>query len=317
MRLTPQEREKLNQADINSYEPAVEQLCKHAIIRNLAVSTRDNYVGYAKRYFSYLKVYRDGVPFEKTTYDDCREFVLYLITQQMAPKTINCYISTMAKLYYCVRHEYFDTSEVPYQKIDIHIPHAITPADFCRLYAVCSNSLEKAFICLLFCSGVRVNEALEMRFMDIRRQKHFIYIGPSKGRQERLTLIGDNALKELERYYYDLYGKRHVDSTSYIFMKHNRNGQLVRLTYEDARLILKRLTESACLQDRGYTLHTFRHGFAVELYRRTKDPMLLATLLGHKHLSATETYVRLAAVNSILDNSIPNPLDTVLNENKH
>jgi site-specific recombinase XerD len=95
-------------------------------------------------------------------------------------------------------------------------------------------------------------------------------------------------------------------------MKKIRSGDIVPMTYEDARLLFKKIIDRAGLQNRAYTLHSVRHGFALEIYRNTKDLMLVATLLGHKHLDATAVYVRLASVYRIREESIENPLDIAL-----
>ena len=314
MRLEDAERAKLNAADINAYTQVLNTLKTHAIIANLSPTTQRDYEGYAKRFFAYLVVYRNGVSFDQVTYEDCRAFVFYLIEHKIAPRTINCYISTLVKLYYCVRHEQFDNREVPYQKLDVHLPHPVSLADFAAMYAACQSNFERAFICLLYSSGMRVSEALSARFQDIRRAENLIYVGPSKGRCDRVTLISSIALQAIEAYYKDFYkplGGAAPDAR--IFQKLNRYGELVPMTYEDARALLKRLLKATHLQDKGYTLHSFRHGFVVELYRKTNDLMLVTTLMGHKHLNATEIYVKLASVYKIQEKRIPNPLDAALN----
>ena len=314
MRLNAEERNKLIAADISTYQTVIETLQTHTIIANLAESTRNNYAGYAKRFFSYLVVYRNTVPFEQVSYDDCREFVLYLVNQGVAARTVNCYISTLVKLFYCVRHESFDTREVPYRKVDIRLPNALTPNDFLALYSACTTDFEKALLCVLFSSGMRISEVLAAKFSDIKRNDLLIRVGPGKGRQERNTLLSQKAIEALEVYYRNFY--RDCDKPtpdSLIFMKKDKNQKPVPVSYEDTRILLKKLVEKAGLQEKGYTLHSFRHGFAIELYRATNDVMLVSSLLGHKHLSATEIYVRLAAVYTIQEKKILNPLDAALN----
>lgn len=313
MRLEDEEKKKLNEADISSYLPDIEVLRTHATLANLSEGTRNDYVGYAKRIFSYLVVYRNAVPFKEASYDDFRQFILYLVQQKCAARTINCYISTLVKLFYCVRHESFNNHEIPYQKVDRLLPKAVSSADFLILYRACLLPVEKALLCVLFSSGMRIREALSVKFSDIRRAELRIYVAPGKGREDRFTLVSQSALKALEIYYRDLYkGRLRPEADSVIFMKKIRSGDIVPMTYEDARLLFKKIIDRAGLQNRAYTLHSVRHGFALEIYRNTKDLMLVATLLGHKHLDATAVYVRLASVYRIREESIENPLDIAL-----
>lgn len=315
MKLPKSEREKLKHADIRAYQPALDTLSSHAVIQNLAPSTRTNYLSNAKRFFAYLTVYRKGVPMEEVTYEDCRAFVLYHVQYGMEPRTINTYISTMVKLFYCVRHDRFNNCEVPYQKTEKHLPSVITTSVFTALYAVCESSFEKALICFLFCTGMRISELLACRFCDINRAELKVYVGPSKGRHDRYTLLSEKALQVLEGFYRDLYGF-HTKASSdwYVFAKQAPDGNYMPITYYDARKVMLRLTEKANLQGKGYTLHSFRHGFATELYRNTNNLVLLAELLGHRSLNATRIYVELAAIDYVHDNHISNPLDSVVFE---
>ena len=313
MRLEDEERKKLNHADITPYMSDIETLRTHATLANLSEGTRNDYVGYAKRIFSYLVVYRDAIPFKDACYEDFRQFILYLVQQKSAARTINCYISTLVKLFYCIRHESFNKQEIPYQKVDRFLPKAVSPEDFLILYRACRLPVERALLCMLFSSGMRIRETLSAKFSDIRRAELRIYVAPGKGREDRYTLISQHALDMLEIYYRDLYkGMPRPAADSRIFMKKNRNGEIVPVTYEDTRALLRKIVERAGLQGRNYTLHSFRHGFALEIYRNTRDLMLVSTLLGHKHLDATAIYVRLAAVYKIREENIENPVDIAL-----
>jgi integrase/recombinase XerC len=44
--------------------------------------------------------------------------------------------------------------------------------------------------------------------------------------------------------------------------------------------------------DRHLTVHSIRHTFAMNLYRKTGDLRLVQTALGHRHISTTEIYAR-------------------------
>jgi site-specific recombinase XerD len=44
--------------------------------------------------------------------------------------------------------------------------------------------------------------------------------------------------------------------------------------------------------DRHLTVHSLRHTFAMNLYRKTGDLRLVQTALGHRHISTTEIYAR-------------------------
>jgi len=47
----------------------------------------------------------------------------------------------------------------------------------------------------------------------------------------------------------------------------------------------------------GYSLYSLRHSKATETYLKTKDPFIVANLLGHKSLESTKVYIHLAQLN--------------------
>jgi integrase len=49
----------------------------------------------------------------------------------------------------------------------------------------------------------------------------------------------------------------------------------------------KILLKKAGLQDQGFTFHSLRHSFATELFRRSKHPKIVQSLLGHSSITQT------------------------------
>ena len=80
------------------------------------------------------------------------------------------------------------------------------------------------------------------------------------------------------------------------------------------RSIFKRVRNAAGLAGSGYTPHSCRHYFALQIYLQKHDLLLVKCLLGHKSLNATEIYLRLAATSVVRDEGYVNPLTKLLKE---
>ena len=71
---------------------------------------------------------------------------------------------------------------------------------------------------------------------------------------------------------------------------------------------------AAGLSGHGYTPHSCRHYFALQIYLQKRDLLLVKELLGHKSLNATEVYLQLAAVPVMKQENYVNPLTLALSE---
>jgi integrase/recombinase XerC len=152
------------------------------------------------------------------------------------------------------------------------------------------SARDKAMLEVLYSSGIRVSELVELTFDDIDLQEGILRVR-GKGRKERLTPIGSQAIRALQRYF-DL---RQVDHrcqqsthAGNIFL--NKHGE--PLSTRSVRRKLDKYLES-CGLDKGISPHTLRHSFATHLLNNGADLRSVQELLGHQSLSTTQVYTHL------------------------
>jgi integrase/recombinase XerC len=151
------------------------------------------------------------------------------------------------------------------------------------------SARDKSMLEVLYSSGIRVSELVELEMGDLDLQEGVLRVR-GKGRKDRLTPIGSQAIKALQRYF----ELRSVDSKSQgshinrVFL--NKHGE--PLSTRSVRRKLDKYLVSAGL-DPGISPHTLRHSFATHLLNNGADLRSVQELLGHQSLSTTQIYTHL------------------------
>ena len=153
---------------------------------------------------------------------------------------------------------------------------------------------------LLYGCGFRVGEVLKLRVRDVDLNQGVITVRQGKGRKDRLVPPA-LALVDRLRKYAARFENRPPDAA---FFPGAKGGPLsLRTVYTLFRRLLLQCGIPHAGRGKGPRIHDARHLFAVRALRRwyrdgedldAKLP-LLATYLGHQHLSGTQRYLHLTA----------------------
>lgn len=150
---------------------------------------------------------------------------------------------------------------------------------------------DRAILEILYSSGLRINELVNMRIRDIDFSNGVIHIF-GKGKKERLVPLGSYAIESLERY---LEARQKAgqsnEHTAHLVL--NMRGQ--RLTDRSIRRHLCRYARKAGLGYKKVSPHTLRHSFATHLLDRGADLRSVQELLGHKNVTTTQIYTHVTA----------------------
>lgn len=142
-----------------------------------------------------------------------------------------------------------------------------------------------ALLAMLYRSGCRISEALELRLVDVDVHEATIRIRRAKGGKGRTVPIDADCVAVLERW---LVHRR--------ALKARRIDPLfctlgVRtMASRDVRELMPRLAKRANI-DRRVHAHAFRHTFATELVREGVPMVQVCKLLGHRSVQTTAEYL--------------------------
>ena len=148
---------------------------------------------------------------------------------------------------------------------------------------------DHAIIVLLYSSGLRVSELVNLRLQDISlRQRTMRILG--KGKKERIVPFSNFALTAINDYLNNcrnfILHKNQIDKPcNSLFL--NSSGET--LTERGVQYILKKIEEKT-----GVNLdlhpHKMRHTFATHLLEKGADLRTIQEILGHSSLETTQVY---------------------------
>jgi len=146
---------------------------------------------------------------------------------------------------------------------------------------------DKAILELLYATGVRCSELVNIRLSDIDMENKTIRI-KGKGKKERMVLFGKKAKEKIQEYCSQERTRlRHHDEQLFLNYRHEA------LTSRSIQRIIQ-MFRSFLNIERPITPHKIRHSFATHLLNQGADLRTVQELLGHQTLASTEKYTHVS-----------------------
>ena len=149
---------------------------------------------------------------------------------------------------------------------------------------------DKAMLELLYATGIRVSELINLDLSHVNTSAGFIRVGEEK---ERIIPLYPAAVKALRVYIAELRPQMIADpQQKSLFV--NMNGE--RMSRQGFWKIIKSYQEKAGIQ-KQITPHTLRHSFAAHLLENGADLRSIQEMLGHSDISSTQIYAQIVKQN--------------------
>ena len=148
---------------------------------------------------------------------------------------------------------------------------------------------ERLIIELLYSTGIRVSELVNIKIKDIKIKENQINI-LGKGNKERIVLFGEKA-KEIIKIYLNTYKDEFKGNISNQYLLINKKGK--QLTTNKVELIVKDVLRKSALKINIFP-HTLRHTFATHMLDSGADLKSVQELLGHENLKTTAIYTHIS-----------------------
>jgi site-specific recombinase XerD len=175
------------------------------------------------------------------------------------------------------------------------LPNVLSKEETFRLIELTTNLKHKTLLALIYSSGLRISEAINMKIADIDSQRMLIHVKNAKGKKDRYTLLSTKVLGLLKEYY-TIYKPK-------IFLFEGQYGE--QYSSRSAQSVLHQSAKKAGIT-KQISLHTLRHSFATHLLENGTDLRYIQELLGHSSPKTTMIYTH---VSSTSLKNIINPFD--------
>ena len=249
--------------------------------KNLSSNTVKNYLIDLNQFFSNN--------FSNTQIDkEFEAFISKLRKNNLSLSSINRKVSVIKNFFKFLQSEkivdQINLDKFESLKNSKKIPKAITKSQIDEIFNSLNNSKSRnskvytMVLRLMFLSGLRVSEALNLRWSDLNINDFSLNIY-GKGSKERKVYLTQDFSKQLF----------HLKSDS-IFIFHIKNKPI------STRTINKFLNDSFKngIIKKSLSSHTFRHSFATTMLENNADIRHIQKLLGHSSISTTEIYTKVA-----------------------
>jgi integrase/recombinase XerD len=175
-------------------------------------------------------------------------------------------------------------------------PTSLTEAQIEALLAAPNTSealglRDRAMLELMYASGLRVSELIQLKLIHIRLNEGVIHIYAGKGNKDRLVPFGAQAAEILAQYLDHSRPELLGDQISeYLFIGRNTGTCLTRQAFWH---VIRRYAVIAGISGH-LSPHTLRHAFATHLLNHGADLRVVQLLLGHADISTTQIYTHIA-----------------------
>ena len=277
-------------------QPA-EQIKKACIRRGYSKRTSATYEVCINKFFRYCK--KDPRSVKKT---DIEIYINRLIKRDKARSTVNVHLSAI-QFYYKTILKRNVTVNLPYMKQQKKVSEWLTKEEVIQLLNQIKNKKHLLLTKLLFSSGMRVSEIVNLKVKDLEFDQSYGWVRQGKGNKDRMFIIAENLKQDL----IDWIKNNNLVYSDYIFSGHNKH-----LSVQSVQQIIKKAAKQAKIKKNVHP-HTLRHSFATQLLENGYQPQDIQPLLGHSHLETTLTYLHALAPKLL---KVQSPLDVLQNHQK-
>ena len=251
-------------------------------IKNLSDNSIDAYKRDILKFRNFLALSKIN-KLDDISEEICSSWIGSLYSTNIGSRSIQRHLSSVKGFFKYLQKNHL-IGQSPFElisgpRIEKKLPETLTPEQINRLLDFKPTSLieirDLAIIELMYSSGLRVSETVNVNIQDFEEDKDFLRVVPLG----RFAIIAiDNWLEER---------KKITNKDGALFV--NKAGG--RLTTRSIQLRLKKLAIKQGLPP--INPHMLRHSFATHMLESSGDLRSIQELLGHSSLSTTQIYTNL------------------------
>lgn len=278
---------------MNKLSDLIREFLRYLLIdKGYSENTIESY----KRDLDKFLEYNKNTSIDNISNEDLKKYIKYLNDNGLNEKSIARNISSLKSFYkFLVISKYIssNTSDSLYlPKIKKSLPITLTEEEVMSLLDIDLTDnfsyRNKAMLELLYATGLRVSELINLKLQDIDFSQDIIRTF-GKGSKERIIPIGDYAKEYLEKYIYEYRSSMlKKENNEHIFL--NNHGK--QMTRQGFFKIIKKIAKEKGI-NKELSPHTLRHSFASHLLKYGADLRTIQELLGHSDISTTQIYTHI------------------------
>ena len=218
------------------------------------------------------------------TKEQIHKYIVYKINERkISSSYMNQMISSFNAFFGRLLGQPEKVMELDRPEKDKIMPNVLPPEEVKKLLESIENLKHKCMLLLLYSSGLRKGELLNLRIKDLEPATETLLVKNGKGRKDRMTLYPPTAIKYVTQYL-EMYRPKH-------WLFEGQKGG--RYSESSLQSVFERAKEKSGVNDR-ITIHGLRHSFATHMTYQGVPLHETQQLLGHESIKSTEIYLHLA-----------------------
>jgi integrase/recombinase XerC len=255
---------------------------------------------YRKDIAKYLDYFdSNGLSISDIEISDMRDYVIFLSEKNgLTQSTVKRNISTVKVfMKWLVRYKHIESSPsdlIKIKRIPRRLPFITSEEDMAMLLDQPDPKLEseiwlwkrdKAMFEILYSSGLRVSELLNLKLNDVNTSTHLVRVNNGKGGKDRVVPLGSKACEAINVWL--TYRIQKNPDTDFLFINHY--GRHLRANQVRNRINVQ---AARCGIREHMHPHLFRHCFATHLLSASQNIRAVQEMLGHADINSTEIYTQ-------------------------
>ena len=250
--------------------------------KNLSKNSLNNYLVDLDQFFFDQDSNTNNIKIKIKTY------IAQLRKRNLKTSSVNRKISTL-KNYLKFLHTEKIIDQIDFQEFESlssvkKIPKAISKSQMEQIFEDLKKSKQTnaglyiLILNLIYLSGLRISEALNLKWSDINHQDNSIYVYGKGSKERKVFIINDYLvqLKNLEK------------NNQFVFTINKK-----KISTRSVNKFLQNCYDNSLIKNK-LSSHIFRHSFATTMLENNADIRHIQKLLGHSSISTTEIYTKVA-----------------------
>ena len=221
---------------------------------------------------------------DKLGVEDVRTYRLHLISRGLKPVTINPIVAALRFFYGTTLGRKEMVEEMPFARKGDTLPAVLTQEQVASVFRAEPNLKMRTAFITIYAAGLRVSEVVGLTIGDIDSARMAIRIRQAKGRKDRYVMLSEHLLAILRAYW------KRGRPPHWLFPGPDLSKPV---TTRSLQRTFRVAADRAGL-DASVTVHTLRHSFATHLLEQGVDIRVIQDLLGHRQITSTTRYARVA-----------------------
>jgi integrase/recombinase XerD len=266
--------------------------------RNFSPTTIRSYLYAVERFARHFKCRPD-----RLNHTHLRSYQAHLLrTGQLQPKTVRLHVSALRFFFVKTLRRRYLLDDTPYPKAPQRLPSILSVEEMGRLIEAADGLYHRTMLMVLYSTGMRSAELLQLQVADIDSRRMLIHIRHGKGGRDRYVPLSPTLLETLRVYY------RWMRPKTWLFPGTVHNWRVDKpITKRVLWNAVVLAAERADLRKR-VSPHLIRHSYATHLLESGADLRTIQLLLGHVNIRHTALYLHLSQKHL---QAVANPLDAL------